>query len=134
MGIAGIYGKWRHPDGREVFNFAMLTVNADGHPVMQRLHKPGEERHMVVILDPQNYGQWLSCHVEDAAAFFKQWQGTLEASPAALPTRVPKSSSVRTARPLPPGDARFVLSAREASAFCRWHSSDEPTSAVMPAG
>ena len=71
MRIACIYGKWRHPDGREVFNFAMLTVNADGHPVMQRLHKPGEEKHMVVILDPQDYGQWLSCHVEDAAAFFK---------------------------------------------------------------
>jgi putative SOS response-associated peptidase YedK len=119
MGIAGIYRKWRQPDGPEVFNFAMLTVNADGHPVMQRFHKPGEEKHIVVILDPQDYGQWLSCHVEDAAAFFKQWQGTLEASAAALPTRVPKSSSVRTARPLPPGDARFVLSAREASAFCR---------------
>jgi putative SOS response-associated peptidase YedK len=36
MGIAGIYRKWRHPDGREIFTFAMLTVNADGHPIMQR--------------------------------------------------------------------------------------------------
>lgn len=102
MGIAGIYRKWRHPDGREVFTFAMLTVNADGHPVMQRFHKPGEEKRMVVILDPQDYGQWLSCPVEEAPAFFNQWQGTLEASPAALPPRAPKSSIVRTARPLPP--------------------------------
>lgn len=102
IGIAGIYRKWRHPDGREVFNFAMRTVKADGHPVMQRLHKPGEEKHMVVILDPQDYGQWLSCPVGDAAAFLKQWQITIEASPAALPTRVPKSSSVRTARPPTP--------------------------------
>ncbi len=31
MGIAGIYRKWRHPDGREMFSFSMLTVNADGH-------------------------------------------------------------------------------------------------------
>lgn len=40
MGIAGIYRKWKHQDGRDLFTFAMLTVNADGHPVMQRCHKP----------------------------------------------------------------------------------------------
>ena len=102
MGIAGIYRKWRHPDGREVFTFAMLTVNGDGHPVMQRFHKPGEEKRMVVILDPQDYGQWLSRPVEEATAFFKQWPGPLEASPAALPPRAPRSSSTRTAQPTPP--------------------------------
>ena len=56
MGIAGIYRKWRHPNGRKDFTFAMLTVNADEHPVMQRFHKPGEEKPMVVILVPQDYG------------------------------------------------------------------------------
>jgi hypothetical protein len=80
----------------------MLTVNADGHPVMQRFHKPGEQKRIVVILEPQDYGKWLSCPVEGAPAFFKQWQGTLEASPAALPPRAPKSSSVRTVRPPSP--------------------------------
>ena len=102
MGIAGIYRKWRHPDGREVFTFSMLTVNADGHSVMQRFHKPGEEKRMVVILDPQDYGQWLSSPVEEVPAFFKQRHGTLEARPAALPPRAPRSSSIRTARPTPP--------------------------------
>jgi putative SOS response-associated peptidase YedK len=102
MGIAGIYRKWRHPDGPEVLTFAMLTVNADGHPVMQRFHKPGEEKRMVVVLDPQDYGQWLSCPVEEAPSFFRQWQGPLDASAAPLPPRAPKSSSIRTARPPPP--------------------------------
>jgi putative SOS response-associated peptidase YedK len=102
MGIAGIYRKWRHPDGREVFTFAMLTVNADGHPVIQRFHRPVEEKRMVVILDPQDYATWLSCSVEVAPSFFKQWQGALDASPAGLPPRAPKSSSIRTARPPPP--------------------------------
>jgi len=69
MGIAGIYRKWRHPDGREVFTFAMLTVNADGHPVMQRFHKPGDEKRMVVILEPKDYGEWLTCPVDDAPKF-----------------------------------------------------------------
>ncbi len=102
MGIAGIYRKWRHPDGREVFTFAMLTVNAGGHPVMERFHKPGEEKRMVVILDPDDYGQWLSCTVEQAPAFLTRWHGTLEASPAALPPRAPRSRDIRTARPTPP--------------------------------
>jgi putative SOS response-associated peptidase YedK len=99
MGIAGIYRPWRHPDGREVFTFAMLTVNADGHLVMQKFHKPGDEKRMVVILDPKDYGEWLSCPVDQASSFFKQWQGTLDASPAPLPPRAPLSSSVRTTRP-----------------------------------
>ena len=102
MAIAGIYRKWRHPDGSEVFTFAMLTVNADGHPVMQRFHRPDEEKRMVVVLDRQDYGQWLSCPVEQSPGFFKQWLGPLETSPAPLPPRAPRSSSVRTARPTPP--------------------------------
>jgi len=102
MGIAGIYRKWKHVDGREVFTFAMLTVNADGHPVMQRFHRPDEEKRMVVVLDPKDYGKWLSCSVEEASGFFKLWQGPLDASPAPLPPRAPKSSSVRTTHPPPP--------------------------------
>jgi putative SOS response-associated peptidase YedK len=78
----------------------MLTVNADGHPVMQHFHKPGDEKRMVVILDPKDYGAWLTCPVADAPKFFMQWQGALDASPAPLPT-APQSSSIRTARPPP---------------------------------
>lgn len=102
MGIAGIYRKWRYQDGREVFTFAMLTVNADGHPVMQHFHRPGEEKRMVVILDPKDYAGWLSCPLEEATTYFKQWQGPLEAFPAPMPPRAPKSSSVTTSRPPPP--------------------------------
>lgn len=102
MGIAGIYRKWRHPDGLEQFTFAMLTVNADGHPVMQHFHKPEDEKRMVVILHPKDYGDWLSCPVAEAPKYFRQWQGPLDAFAAPLPPRVPKSSSVRTAHPPPP--------------------------------
>lgn len=102
MGLAGIYRKWRHPDGREQLTFAMLTINADGHPVMQRFHKPEDEKRMVVILDPRDFGEWLSCPVNEAAKFFKQWNGPLDAYAAPLPPRVPKASSVRTSKPPPP--------------------------------
>lgn len=96
LGIAGIYRKWKGPDGREVFTFAMLTVNADGHPVMQRFHRPGEEKRMVVILDPKDYGEWLACPVSEASKFFKQWLGQLEIFANPLP---PSASSVRISKP-----------------------------------
>lgn len=107
MGIAGIWRPWRHPDGREVFSFAMLTVNADGHAVMQRFHKPEDEKRMVVILDPRDYGDWLSCSVHEAPRFLRRWEGLLGAEAAPLPPRAPKSSSVRTTRPPPATDSLF---------------------------
>ena len=66
MGIASIYRLWQTPDGRDVFTMAMLSVNADDHPLMKRFHKPGDEKRMVVILDPEGYSRWLSCGVEQA--------------------------------------------------------------------
>jgi putative SOS response-associated peptidase YedK len=102
FGVAGIYAPWRHPDGRQLFSFSMLTVNADDHPLMRRFHKPEDEKRMVVILDPQEYGAWLACPVEDAPRFFRGWSGPLLAEPSPLPPRAPKASSVRTVRPPPP--------------------------------
>jgi putative SOS response-associated peptidase YedK len=102
FGVAGIYRPWRHPDGREVFSFAMLTVNADGHPVMQRFHRPEDEKRMVVILDPEDYGGWLSCRVQDAHHYFRRWEKPLVAEASPLPPRAPKAGSVRTVRPPKP--------------------------------
>jgi putative SOS response-associated peptidase YedK len=104
MGIAGIYRRWRHPDGRWLFTFAMLTVNADGHPVYKQFHRPGDEKRMIAILDPADYGAWLTCTVADAKQFVRQWMGPLEAFAAPLPPRAPKASSVRTTG-LPPASA-----------------------------
>lgn len=93
MGIAGIYRRWRHPDGRYMLTFAMLTVNADEHPIMQRFHKPGDEKRMVVILDPKDYDAWLTTSVEDASDYFRQWTGPLVTTPAPLPPRAPRAHS-----------------------------------------
>jgi putative SOS response-associated peptidase YedK len=84
MGIAGIYNQWRAPDGTLSWSFAMLTVNADGHLVYQRMHRPGDEKRMIVILDPKDYDKRLQCSPAEAKAFFRQWQGSFEAFPAPL--------------------------------------------------
>ncbi|MFN3415899.1 MAG: SOS response-associated peptidase [Caldimonas sp.] len=89
FGIAGLWGWWRDPaTGHEVLSFTMLTVNADDHPLMRRFHKPGDEKRMVVILDPADYDRWLDCPVEEARAFLRQYPAELmEAAPAPLTLR-----------------------------------------------
>jgi hypothetical protein len=57
---------------------------------------------MVVILDPEDYGNWLTCRVQDAPAYFRQWTKPLVAQASPLPPRAPKADSVRTVRPPKP--------------------------------
>ena len=77
MGIAGLWGFWRGPDGRELLSFTMLTINADEHPLMKRFHKPGDEKRMVVILDEAEYDAWLDCPNERMRSFLRQYPADL---------------------------------------------------------
>lgn len=87
LGVAGIWTEKRFPDGSMRPSFAMLTVNADGHAVFKRMHRPEDEKRMVVILDPADYEEWLTCSVDEAPKFFRQWLGPLDAFPAPLKRR-----------------------------------------------
>jgi putative SOS response-associated peptidase YedK len=87
MGIAGVYHAWTGPDGKTRGTFAMLTVNADGHPLYSRLGPPAKEKRMVVILKPEDYGRWLSCTPAEAREYFRQWEGKLETFDKPLPPR-----------------------------------------------
>lgn len=102
FGVAGIWQRWTAPDGRDLLSFAMLTVNADDHTLMKRFHRPEDEKRMVVILDPEDYGNWLTCRVQDAPMYFRAWDKPLKAEASPLPPRAPKAGSVRTVRPPPP--------------------------------
>lgn len=105
MGIVGIYTSWMNPaTGREMFSFAMLTVNAHDHPVMERFHRPGKEKRMVVFLAPEQYDEWLACPVAHATAFFRQWMGPLDAEQAPLPPRAPRTYSGKLVVPPAPLD------------------------------
>lgn len=106
MGIAGIYRRTKHPKtGEPIWSFSMLTINADGHPVFKRMHRPTDEKRMVVILAEEDYGAWLSCTVDEARGFWKQWTGPLDAFPAPLPARTRKAKgSAPAAEPDAPTD------------------------------
>ena len=49
-----------------VASFSMLTINADQHPIMNRFHKPGDEKRTPVVLAPDQFGAWLDA-TPDAA-------------------------------------------------------------------
>lgn len=97
MGVAGLWGVWLDPkSGERVPTFTMLTVNADGHAIFGRMHAPGEEKRMPVILEREDFDPWLNCAPEAAAGYMRQCPAErLHAEPAPLPPRPKKQ------KPLP---------------------------------
>lgn len=74
LGVAGIWEiKQEGPNGLALLSFSMLTINADGHAIMSRMHKVTDEKRMLVLLDPSQYDDWLNCNVDDAPSFFRQF-------------------------------------------------------------
>jgi putative SOS response-associated peptidase YedK len=91
MGVAGLWNAWRAPDGKEVLSFTMLTVNADGHGVMGRMHRPEDEKRMIAILAPDEYDQWLHAKPSQMKTLLRCWPAEeLDAVPAPLPLRTAK--------------------------------------------
>ena len=75
LGMAGIW-EWRPDggeDGTDLLSFSLLTINADEHPLMKRFHKPGDEKRMLVILEPNQYQDWLHATAANAMDFMVQY-------------------------------------------------------------
>ncbi|WP_354683735.1 SOS response-associated peptidase family protein [Cupriavidus necator] len=66
FGIAGLWRSW--PD--EALSFTMLTINSAQHAVMQRFHKPGDEKRSVVIVPRAQWDDWLACRDPEVARTF----------------------------------------------------------------
>ena len=67
MAIAAIWDTWTEPaTGELIASFSMLTINADDHPLMKRLHKPEDEKRTVVPLKPELFKDWLNATPETA--------------------------------------------------------------------
>jgi len=72
MCVAGIWRTLTNQDGTEHHVMSMITVNADGHPIMSRMHKPADEKRSVVILRPSDWEEWLTTpNVEAARAMLQ---------------------------------------------------------------
>lgn len=71
MGIAGLWSRWKSPQGEIVHSYTMLTVNAANHPLMRYFHKPTDEKRMVVILPVDRYDDWLQASPAQSQAFMR---------------------------------------------------------------
>jgi len=73
-GLAGLFNVWTDPATGEVIeSYTMLTLNADHHPLMRRMHKlkadrpaDAQDKRSVIPIEMADMDQWLSGSVENA--------------------------------------------------------------------
>jgi putative SOS response-associated peptidase YedK len=92
--VAGLWREWSEPDGSVQTAFTQITINADQHPLMRRMHKPGDEKRSLVILPEDEVGAWLACpDIEVARSFLRDYPA--EGMKAwAAPKTVPKAAAL----------------------------------------
>lgn len=78
-GLAGLWNTWTDKaTGETVESYTMLTVNADQHPLMRRMHKPDpklppdqQDKRSVIPLESSDWDQWLAGTVEEARSLLR---------------------------------------------------------------
>jgi putative SOS response-associated peptidase YedK len=84
-GLAGIWNVWIDPQTGEWWeSYSMMTLNADAHPLMSRLHKPvvdpktkialplaHQDKRSVIPLEAHEFELWLAGTVEEAKTLLK---------------------------------------------------------------
>jgi putative SOS response-associated peptidase YedK len=91
LAIAGMWEAWRSPGGQMVGSFTMLTINADGHPMMGAFHAPGEEKRSVVLLAADEVDAWLGADPGQARALLRAFEGSrVRTEPAPRPPTGPQ--------------------------------------------
>lgn len=74
FGLAGLWASWVDKATNELWeSYTMLTINADGHELMGRMHKPdpklpadAQDKRSVVVLEPELWDTWLEAPVDVA--------------------------------------------------------------------
>ena len=78
-GLAGLWNTWADPQtGELVESYTMLTLNADAHPLMRRMHRPDpkrppdlQDKRSVVPIAPEDVDTWLAGPPAQAAALVR---------------------------------------------------------------
>ncbi|MBB5204735.1 putative SOS response-associated peptidase YedK [Inhella inkyongensis] len=79
LSLAGLWSTAIDPSsGARIPVYTMLTVNADHHPLMRRMHKPdpklppeAQDKRSVVVLEPQDLDRWLHAPLDQATALLR---------------------------------------------------------------
>jgi putative SOS response-associated peptidase YedK len=78
-GLAGLWNTWVDKiTGEVVESYTMLTLNADAHPLMRRMHKPepdlppeAQDKRSVIPIEFGDVEQWLHGSLDDARSLLK---------------------------------------------------------------
>jgi len=84
-GLAGLWSTWTDKVTGEVHeSYSMLTINADGHPLMGRMHRneldpktkeplplAEQDKRSVIPIEPGDYDRWLTGTQQDAVALLQ---------------------------------------------------------------
>ena len=74
--MAGLWNTWTDKEtGEVVESYTMVTLNADHHPLLNRMHRPDptrpetmQDKRAVVPLAPSAFKVWLRGAIEEATA------------------------------------------------------------------
>ena len=95
IAVASIWERYVDPGTGELkMSFSILTINAAGHPVMQRFHAPEDEKRSIVALHQDaDYHAWLNANQDTARSLLNLAPDHfLECEPA--PRTSPKSGDM----------------------------------------
>jgi putative SOS response-associated peptidase YedK len=78
-GLAGLWNTWiDKATGEIVESYTMLTVNADEHPIMRRMHKPDpklppdqQDKRSVISIEATDAEAWLTGNVDEARGLLR---------------------------------------------------------------
>lgn len=78
-GLAGLFNAWTDKStGELVESYTALTVNANAHPMMSRMHRPdanlpvdAQDKRSVVAIEFGDVDRWLNGSVEDACSLMR---------------------------------------------------------------
>ena len=78
-GLAGLWSTWTdRATGEIVESYTIVTINADAHPLMSRMHKPDpklgpgeQDKRSVVALERADFDTWLRGSLDDARALLR---------------------------------------------------------------
>jgi putative SOS response-associated peptidase YedK len=78
-GLAGLWSSWTNREtGEIVDSYTMLTMNADAHPLMRRMHKPDpklgsheQDKRSVIAINREDWDAWLNGSLPGAQALIR---------------------------------------------------------------
>lgn len=78
-GLAGLWNDWTDQETGEVISsYTMLTINADRHPLMSRMHRPDlklppdqQDKRSVIAIESSDLDTWLNGSIGDITALMR---------------------------------------------------------------